>query len=102
VIKGEITVDPAHIGQFADIVVVASYLSEFFMLDANGQVLPWNLEIGQLAAYQQAVSLTANQVVKLYRGQFAGVGQLQIFYGYRLADGTVVFNGLQAMKVSIQ
>jgi hypothetical protein len=65
-------------------------------------VLPWNLEIGQLVAYQQNVSLTANQVVEIYRGQFVGTGELQIFYGYRLADGTVVFNGLQAMKVSIQ
>lgn len=101
VIKGEITVDPAHVGQLADLVVVAGYTpltggaEQFFMLGAGNTLLPWDMDIKQLVAHQPAVNLTANQLLEIYSGRFTSSGQLKIFYGYRLADGTVVFNNSQ-------
>lgn len=108
VIKGEITVDPVHSGQLADLVVVAGYTpssdvpEQFFMLGAGNTILPWNLDVTQLIAYQSNIHLAANQAIEIYSGRFARGGQLKVFYGYRLADGTVVFNGAQAMKLTIQ
>lgn len=99
-IRGSISVDPAHIGQTADILVVAAYrpllaaintLPVYFMLDTTGNALPWNEDLTKLVLFQQ-VTLTAVQDVSLYKGQLPTTGSLQLYFGYRLPDGTVVNN----------
>ncbi|NJO15415.1 MAG: choice-of-anchor D domain-containing protein [Thioploca sp.] len=99
-ISGQINPDPRHLGQQAEIVVLITYQSFNaaknehsldLMLDAHGQILPWDGNNAHLAFYQRVV-LEANQPVVLYQGSVDVSGSLDISFGYRLENGTMVQN----------
>ena len=95
-VAGEITVNAAHIGQTADVFIFAEYVapndSQYFMLNEMGSVLGWAKDdFAGLTAFEQ-VTLQPVQKITMYQGQFVGAGQLKIHFGYRLPDGTVVYN----------
>jgi hypothetical protein len=102
-IRGEITVAPEDVGQTAELVVYATYwplgetdetLPQYLMLDNLGQIWPWDEDPATLIAFQTGVVLAPVQTVDLYQGRFLGTGELSIFLGYRLEDGTVVVSPL--------
>ncbi|EIJ41601.1 BNR/Asp-box repeat protein [Beggiatoa alba B18LD] len=100
-VDGQIKVAPEHVGQIADIVIYARFsvpeMPEFqpvyFMLDNGVNVHVWNQDNSQLAAFKPAVTLNSELLdVSLYAGQFVATGMLNISFGYRLNDGTVISN----------
>ncbi|EIJ42933.1 Ig-like domain-containing protein [Beggiatoa alba B18LD] len=109
VIEGSILVQEEHIGATADIVVVAAYTplpiessaTYFFMLKTGGAIVSWSLSPATLEPFINDVSLASAQEVKMYTGAFVGTGLLQVFFGYRLTDGTVVFNGEMPIRILI-
>jgi len=63
-------------------------------------VLPWDGEVSQLVAFKESVRLEPMQSIRWYRGRFPAKGKLEIQFGYRLADGTVVLNA-QPLEVMV-
>jgi len=105
-VRGEITVDPAHIGQPADIFVYAeatlppSPETYYFMLGEGLNILTWDKKnSANLATFMQA-TLGATQTVPMYQGTFFYPGTLKVYFGYRLLDGTVVTSG-QGIDITI-
>ena len=95
---GTLQVDPAHVGQTADIIVSVAHIlstdptdppSFFYLLDEQGNVRGWDgVHIAALLPFQQ-VTLQASQTVEIYQGPLVP-GILQIALHYQLADGTLV------------
>lgn len=101
-----ITVDPKHIGQTADLLAVVSYVSgqntNWFMKSGENFVT-WDSNPGNLVATQSNITLNATQTLNIFEGSLAGTapGVFNVFVGYRLNDGTIVFNGNQAIIFSL-
>jgi hypothetical protein len=98
-IRGTVCVAPEQLSQLADLVVYLDYqplnataeAKQHYMLDSNGEVLPWDGQVAHLVAFQQPM-LVAVQEILLYQGQLAVTGNLNLFFGYRLMDGTLISN----------
>ncbi|EDN67848.1 hypothetical protein BGP_6025 [Beggiatoa sp. PS] len=45
--------------------------------------------------------MTPTQTLNIYQGPIS-YGYLQVFFGYRLEDGAIVFNGEQAIEIVVQ
>jgi hypothetical protein len=54
--------------------------------------------LAHLVAAQEQVTLNAIQEVDIYSG-LLGTGQFQLFFGYRLKDNKLFFNGKQPISV---
>lgn len=96
-VRGEIQVESAHVGQTADIVVFADLPIDdsttlSFMLDSNGIPQLWDNKPETLVAFKPQVLLSAIQTVEMYKGKFVLPGNLKVYFGYRLQDGTVIQN----------
>jgi len=103
---GEIDVDAEHVGQKADILIVAQSLnpadSRYFMLDNQGQAIEWLVgDFANLMAAKENVLLKSNQEVEIYHG-FLPPLHLQIYFGYRLEEGIILFNGEQPIEVQVE
>jgi len=102
-IRGIITVDPKHVGQEADIVVVAGYTpvgSEkplFFARDGAIDIESWDGQ-KRLPGFKKNVSLQETEQVELYSGPPLLEGTWVMYFGYRLDDGTLVFN-VESIKI---
>lgn len=96
-VRGNISVEAAHVGQRADILLVVAYQSlhtkqiSYLMLNTQGQAIAWNGQLAELVPFQQ-VTLAAAQNISIYKGQLLLTGNFQIFFGYRLSNGTIVSN----------
>lgn len=107
-IEGVIKTDSHHLGQQADIVVVAGYLLPdstnelYYMLDNMGNYQRWNGKIHELDSFKSAIKLPEEMVVKMYSGKLVAEGSLRIYFGYRLPEGTVVFNEKQTLNAVIE
>jgi hypothetical protein len=106
-VAGEMMVDPTHVGQTADIFVWAEATLPpdetlyYFMLDERLKaILSWDQVPAHLAAFIPQVTLKSVESVTMYQGQFIYPGTLKVFFGYRLSDNTVVFNG-QPIDITI-
>ena len=97
-IRGEIAVDPTHVGQVADIIVYVetgfplSSTPTYFMLDGGLSILPWDQQSHHLVPFMRQVTLEPFQQISIYQGNFYAPGHLNVFFGYRLADGTTAVN----------
>jgi len=115
-VRGEMDIDAAHVGQTADLLVVIyslpleeSQTEQFLMVDSEQQLLDWaflkdgDINITALVAAYQQVTLTKNQPVALYQGILSTQkAHLWIYFGYRLREnGQIVFNGEQPIQVRI-
>ncbi|GEM_PF-2291120 len=105
-IVGKIIVDPKHVGQPAEMVVYAVYQPSavatekyFYMVHDLYWVSLWQGNLAGLMALQR-VTLAPEQWLFLYRGRLKVPGVLDLFWGYRLADGTLVTNS-QGLRVMI-
>lgn len=106
-IQGMIKVDNNHVGQPADIIMVVGYKlvnaeEIFIMLDSSKAVQLWDGNPDKLVSFMRIASLPATQIVNLYDGQFQEAGKLQIYFGYRLDNGVIVFNASQAINILIK
>lgn len=105
-VTGEITVNPDHVGQKADIFVYAeatlppSTETYYFMLGEGLSILSWDEQPANLVAFIPNVKLAATQKVSMYSGHFIYPGTLKVYFGYRLADGLVVESN-QAIDITI-
>jgi len=107
-IHGSIRVDPAHVGQPADILICGAYrpLTSpkrkplFYMIDTEDEIHLWDEEIVNLVTFREIESLGEIENVEMYMGYFESIGILNIYFGYRLEDGTIVYN-LKTIDVSI-
>jgi hypothetical protein len=96
-IVGEITVDPAHVGQVADIVVYVSYATFddpanplIFMIGNNwANILPWNFDLTELVPFTEQVELQATHRIDIFTGPLLE-GKLAFFFGYLTTDALIV------------
>ncbi|HHB91602.1 MAG TPA: hypothetical protein ENK59_00125 [Thioploca sp.] len=107
VIEGFITVADEHVGNKADIILLASYNSLnnpelFFMVDSGQNIQIWNGDLNNLIAYEEIASLEKTQFVPIYEGKLNDIGIWKIYFGYRLEDGTIVFNGNQSINCAVK
>jgi uncharacterized protein YqfB (UPF0267 family) len=124
-LKGLIKVDDQHACQAkflsqqllckrADMIVVSMFYLPFdrddlflFMRDNEGQFQFWSRyteltqNIDSLVANQENILLSKIHQVDIYQGTFPYPGILFMYFGYRLKDGTIVYNGQQYITVRI-
>lgn len=98
-ITGQIQVDPAHVGQSADLVVYVNYselsnsASTALMLTEEGRkILPWNSDVISLQPFMK-VTLQASHSLEIYNGLLPE-SKIKIYFGYLLSDGTLITNKL--------
>jgi len=104
-IRGRIEIDIEHIGQVVDISVVIAQTSSdsalhYSMLDADGDFIPWDEDMGSLVSIQTVETSAASIEVQMYNEKFDETGVLNFYFGYRLADGMVVYSP-DSLKVTI-
>ncbi|ALG67862.1 hypothetical protein [Beggiatoa leptomitoformis] len=105
-VKATIQVDPTHIGEKADIFVFAvTTLSVstdvyYFMLGEGLYIDLWDQYTNTIVPFIPNVTLTATQSLSLYQGKFFYPGKLDIYFGYRLLDGTFIYN-YQPISITI-
>jgi hypothetical protein len=108
-ILGEIHVDPKHVGQTGDILVIASVFNEvsevtplFLMLDNYQQKHVWDGDITTLVGLEEDIILPETQVIEIFHS-FLEPGRSHIYFGYRLQeDGFIYFNGQQPIEVWVE
>jgi hypothetical protein len=96
-VNATITVDPGDVGQIADIVVVAAYTSAegdmtLFNKMGDGSWNSWDGGIGSLEVSQADANLISTMDLSVFEGSLPFTGTLDIFLGYRLDNGTVIYN----------
>jgi len=110
-ILGSINVDSNDIGKLADVLVViySADQSQYYMLDLDAETIIWDGDISSLVPFTQEVSLDSVQEVRIsslsleisldsvqkVRASSLSLnisGMLNIYFGYRLEDGTIVYN----------
>ncbi|OQW88961.1 MAG: hypothetical protein BWK78_08075 [Thiotrichaceae bacterium IS1] len=62
------------------------------MLGEGLAISLWDRNPANLVAFQPKVMLNVMQAVPMYGGHFIYPGTLKVFFGYRLADGTLIQN----------
>jgi len=94
-----VTPDQQHLGQFADIVNVASYTpagsQETWMFMRSGQNAwqPWDGNPATLVPAEARRQLMGQNRFTIHDGQLQAPGSFRIQAGYRLQDGTAVLCG---------
>jgi hypothetical protein len=104
IIQGNIEVDNNHVGKIAEILVVAYHESSntYYMLDSLLEKFPiWDGNLASLVPFRRGVRLEQTQFVDIYQGNIPLIGLLKIYFGYRLANGTIVYNGGQTISVTM-
>ena len=108
-VKGEIDVEAEaeHVGQLADLLIMVAWqphdLNEpvcYWMQDQQGQFISWDLSLTHLVAVEEQVRLTPTPKINFYTGTL-NTGKIQLFFGYRLADGVIIFNGEPAIELMV-
>jgi uncharacterized protein YcfJ len=105
-VLGRIAPDLRHVNQVVDLVLVVAYRllatdpPQYFMIDAQGQVLPWDGEVPHLVAFRESAKLDLVQSLRLYHDRIPVIGQVAIQFGYLLKDKTVVLNE-QSLEVKV-
>ncbi|MDD2814618.1 MAG: hypothetical protein PHP00_02630 [Thiotrichaceae bacterium] len=95
---GIVTPDAAHVGKVAEIIVAAAFTNPsagvttplWFMMNGNA-IAAWDTKLTSLAALKKNVTLTNPTTFTMYDGKFVASGNLSVYMGYRLADGTLVY-----------
>jgi hypothetical protein len=108
-IQGMIKVDSRHIGQAADIIVVVSYQSiepaEVAVMIMLGEASAplWDGQLGHLIPFKRVDNLPESYLLKIYEGTFGGLaGKVQIYFGYRLDNGVIVYNANEVISILLK
>lgn len=96
-IKGTITPETAHIGQSADVIVVAQVGSSYLMVASDG-VAAWDGNPANLVKFS-TVTLAASNTIDITAAYAGGLtlsaaekGTYKLFIGYKLASGEIYYN----------
>ena len=89
-------VDANHLNQTVDTIVLVGYAPpsmpiSWYMFVQQAEFMPWGGDISQLSAYRSNETLQEYLTFQFFSGSLPP-GQLFIHFGYRLADGQIVFN----------
>jgi len=100
-ILGNVLTDVRHIGLKADILVVAAYTPpgasspSFYMLDSDGTPLPWDMDMSSLVPFRAKVKLTPVVPVPIWNNPLDIIGNLQVYFGYRLVKTKALVYSLE-------
>jgi hypothetical protein len=101
-----VTVETAHIGKTADILMVAMVSADtmmFFM--RNGEAWEtWDFAITSLTAAEEKFLLSDSLERLVYQGSLADLPffSYTVYIGYRLENGDVIFNGTEPINFWMQ
>lgn len=94
-----ITVDPAHVGQRAELLAVASFLplvnpQPLTLMRDTDTWKSWDGNIKSLTVMEVKSQLGNSETLTVYQGNLQGLaGNFLIRVGYRLQDGTIIYSG---------
>jgi hypothetical protein len=104
-VSATVQVDPAHIGQAADILTVGIHntiLKETKYTRDDQTWQNWDGQISSLPVAQYYPQLPETIEVFLYEGDLSGMpGEYHGYIGYRLKDGTIIYNGIEPIHFFI-
>ncbi|MDM8561663.1 hypothetical protein [Candidatus Parabeggiatoa sp. HSG14] len=108
-LQGIINVDSQHVGQFADILVVGNHQPleplnapfTLYMLDNNRIIQVWDGILANLEWFMRVESLPETQIVNIHEGTLPS-GFMQVYFGYRLENGLIVFNDNHAINARVK
>jgi hypothetical protein len=111
--NGEVTIsltikpDQGHLGQVVDMVMVAFYTTaagerfNYMRVQGHGW-LDWDGSSTNLLPAQKHVPLEDNLPVDIFQGDFSKfVGTTQIYVGYEMQNGVIIFNGQAPIEITI-
>ena len=109
-ITGAIQAATAHVGQVVDILLTAGYkqhqpfdFAEYFIkFDNLNRAYWWDGMLPSLIPFRQGVTLSRVEIIDIYNGALTDTGTFWIWFGYRLADGTIVYNADHNIKLWIE
>jgi hypothetical protein len=92
-----ITVDPNHVGETADILMVGGYTQElitnFYMRDVSDWTL-WNVDMANLEEAEVDNLLPESLDITVFEGSLDGLpGDFVVYVGYRLTNGSMFYIG---------
>ena len=98
-ITHQVSANANDLNQVVDWVIVASYQGEnsdqtqFYARDANSNWQVWDGQVDHLPATESAQQLLEGYTLQLFQGQLQDMsGVFSIYSGYRLDDGSIVYN----------
>jgi hypothetical protein len=98
-VLGKIIVEPNHVGQVADILIVGihkTFLDHHSFMRNGEEWVVWDEEINRLTPAQTQVQLPNILEVPIYHGSLDSMpGEYVVYLGYRLQNGTIVYNGIE-------
>lgn len=109
-VQGVINVDSRHLGQAADIIIVASHnpivpfntQQIFYMFSSSNLPEVWDGNLAHLVAFSRVNNLPKKLPLNLYGGKVGSPGLYQGYFGYRLDNGLIVFNGNQTINLRVK
>lgn len=107
-ISSKVRVSCQYVGQAADIIFVANYVSDSNDLNIKythkGEIWQiWSGEINQLPTAITNSKLPKKLELPIYQGKLKDMapGKMTVWVGYRLKNGTIIFNGLEPIEFNI-
>jgi hypothetical protein len=101
-IEAMLTLAPAHVGKPAELLIMGVYQtadSQNAYLRVGEDWLPWDGEIGYLQPAELYSQLPNHLEIQLFEGDLSALsGEFTVFVGYRLEDGTIVYNGSKPIR----
>jgi hypothetical protein len=98
-VSHQITANSNDLNQVADWIIVASYQAEnsdqtqLYTRDANNNWQVWDGQVDHLPATENSQQLIEGYTLQIFQGQLQEMtGMFSIFSGYRLDDGSIVYN----------
>ena len=105
-VNSVVDVDPAHVGQLAEIVMVGVYTNSvaqnaYMRNGSNWEIWDWN--IAKLAAAEPAKTLDSKIDIAVFNGSLAGMpGHFTGYVGYRLQNGNIYYSGKKPMTLVVE
>ena len=106
-IEEQLFVDTKHVGQSAEILIVAYHktvtkTTSYMRVGKNWKV--WNGEIARLEAATPYEALAERMTIPIFEGDLSGLpGDFTVYSGYRLeTEQSIVFNGESPLKFAVK
>ena len=103
---GNVLTDVRHVGQKADILVVAAYTPPgalsptFYRLNQEGRPLIWEGAMSSLIPFRANVSLAPVMPVQIWNKPLDILGKVQVYLGYRLkGSGELVYSQAEVIEM---
>ncbi len=104
-ISSTVNIAPQHVGQVADVLLVGTYNNISYDISYNRNEQDWQVWDGRLSSLPTAQyypELTEQIEVFIYEDELDFIpGEFAIFVGYRLRNGTIIYNGLEPIHFFI-